>query len=438
MSEEKKKRHIRELIAVLCAAAVIGAGVWYLKDQSDKRETAGNASSVVVENAQSKKSSTAADVSGTETEQENDEENTTAAEKAEPVPSQESEKTQSDISPEEKLSGVYHGISWAGTVGGQIIACQMDAIEVKDAAGQTVRTFADLGRLSLGSDAVYTNGCYAWYAAAADDGTRGVWQLDLETGEKKKMFSLGERETFTGVNSEYLYYIVPGADEFENTLKALRISDGMVLDIAENVDEVTVLPESVIAMGLRFDVSPAEMKVCSPDGSSQVTVGEYVNCYQVDGDRIYYLDYGDSDGYMPSDLKSCSPYGQDVQVLAQDLYTISFSAVGQDTVYFASEESREESSESEYVLLNYRTGERKTVAEGGSYIQYLCSDQNRVYLGKDDQIVVYDMAGGQMKENVYTVPEGSYVTAGFLLEGKLFSVQESSDNRIETVAVEGL
>lgn len=438
MSGKEKKRHVRELLAILCVAVFLAAGVWYLKDQREKRERDASVSEES-QKLQEQEEMTASSEMIQDSENQDREEQESQEQKSMVTPTAAPETTaEPELTEEEKSGGVYRGISWADSVGDQIIVCQMDAIEVKDAAGQTVRSFSDLGRLSRGSDTVYTNGFYVWYAAASEDGTTAVWQLDLETGDKKAVLELGERDTFVGVNSEYLYYIVPGADEFENTLKASRINDGTVLDITDHVGEVTVLSDTVITMGLRFDVSPTEMKVFSADGSNPVTVGSYVSNCQVKDDRIYYLDYGSEEGYLPSDLKSCSLSGQDIRVLAEDLYTIAVNPAGENMVYFASEETGSGNSGTEYVLLNYETGEKKTVAEGGSYIQFLCSDGNRVYLGKENQIAVYDFAGGQMRENIASAPENSYTAGGFLMDGTFYAVWQSSDNQVEVVPVEGV
>lgn len=441
MSEDKRKRRKKELAVVLCVVAVLAVGVWYLKEHRQEWQTQSADSFAGEDTKTAEKSGDSTAVSETEDAAANegaDGEEENAVPSDEPTPSVQPSATptpEPTLSAEEKAGGVYRGIDWAGEAGGRILICQMDSIEIRDSQGQTVQNFSDLGRIKGGSSSVYTNGFYAWFASSGEDGTGKIWRLDLESGEKQEFLTLGQQDTFVGANSRYFYYTVPGADEFENTLRAVRISDGAVTDIAQNVDEVTVLPEHVITMGLRFDVSPVKLDVYTADGSSSVTVGEYVNFYQTDGERILYLDYGSADGYTPSDLKTCGLDGQNVQTLAEDLEAISFSAAGDHTIYFSGG-GQDGTSGTGYILFDFETGEYRTVYEGGSYLQFLAGDQEKIWLGKENQIIMYEQKSGQLHEGVYTVPEGSYAVGGFILDGRFYAVVKSSDNRVDVISEE--
>ncbi len=438
MSKNKKKKLGKELIAVVCVLAVLAGGVWYLRaqqDHSDAQNTEGtsgeNAAAGTEEDlASGSTSETAESVSAEDTEDSSTVENQEEQASETPIP-------EPTLSPEEKLAGDYREVSWAQVIGEQILVCQMDAIEVRDSSNQIVKNYTDLGQLSLGGDSVYTNGYMVYYASVSDTGSRSIWQLDLETGEKKEMVALENSSVFAGANQEYLYYIVSGADDFENTLRAYRISDGTVMDIAQNVDEVTVLSDKVITMGLRFDVSPVALKVCGADGSNPVTIGEYVNSYLVSEGRIYYLDYGSEAGYIPADLKSCSRNGQEVQVLAEDLNALSFSMAGENTIFFASVSEGADTAASGYLFYNWQTGEQKKVAESGTYLGFLGSDGQKAYLEGEEQVAVYDMASGQFQEGAFALPEGCYPVEGLFLNGEFWVVQSSSDNWIALAPLGG-
>ncbi len=448
MSKNKKKKLGKELIAVVCVLAVLAGGVWYLRTQQNHSDTQ-NAEGTSGENAaagaeegvasgstsETAERGSAEDVEESSTvENQEDQVSETPAATAAPTDTPTPEPT---LSPEEKLAGDYREVGWAQVIGEQILVCQMDAIEVRDSANQIVKNYTDLGQLSLGGDSVYTNGYTVYYASVSDTGSRSIWQLDLETGEKKEMVALENSSVFAGANREYLYYIVSGADDFENTLKAYRISDGTVLDIAQNVDEVTVLSDVVITMGLRFDVSPVALKVCGLDGSNSVTIGEYVNSYLVSEGRIYYLDYGSEAGYIPVDLKSCSRNGQEVQVLAEDLNTLSFSMAGENTIFFASVSEGTDTADSGYLFYNWQTGEQKKAADSGTYLGFLGSDGQKAYLEREEQVAVYDMAAGQFQEGAFALPEGCYPVEGLFLNGEFWVVQSSSDNRIDLTPLGG-
>ncbi len=385
MSKNKKKKLGKELIAVVCVLAVLAGGVWYLRTQQNHSDT------------------------------------------------QNTEGT----SGENAAAGAEEGVASGSTSGTAERASVEDTEDSSAVENQEEQVSETLGQLSLGGDSVYTNGYTVYYAAVSDTGSRGIWQLDLETGEKKEMAALENNSVFAGANREYLYYIVSGADDFENTLKAYRISDGTVLDIAQNVDEVTVLSDAVITMGLRFDVSPVALKVCSPDGSNPVTIGEYVNSYLVSEGRIYYLDYGSEAGYIPVDLKSCSRNGQEVQVLAEDLNTLSFSMAGENTIFFASVSEGADTADSGYLFYNWQTGEQKKAAESGTYLGFLGSDGQKAYLEREEQVAVYDMAAGQFQEGAFALPEGCYPVEGLFLNGEFWVVQSSSDNRIDLTPLGG-
>ena len=326
------------------------------------------------------------------------------------------------------------GNPMGGCGNGKILVCQTDTIEIRDSEGSTVRVFSDLGRFAGGAGFVYTNGFYAWFAAEEEDGGKQIWRLDLESGDKKAYMTIGDRDSFAGVNQEYLYYIVPGGDEFENTLRAFRLSDGAAVDVAENVGEVTVLSDTVITMGLRFDVSPVEMKVWMSNGSGALTVGEYVNFYQAVGEEILYLDHGNGDGYIPSDLKAYNLTRKESRVLAADLNTISFSPADEVVVYFAAG-SEVPAENTGYMLLELKTGEVRKIAKGGTYMQFLCGDKERIWLGKETGVAVYDRETGQQQEVSCEIPEGSSVADGFVLNDRGYIVLELSDGRIDVVPV---
>lgn len=158
MSGKEKKRHVRELLAILCVAVFLAAGVWYLKDQREKRERDASVSEES-QKLQEQEEMTASSEMIQDSENQDREEQESQEQKSMVTPTAAPETTaEPELTEEEKSGGIYRGINWADSVGDQIIVCQMDAIEVKDAAGQTVRSFSDLGRLSRGSDTVYTNG----------------------------------------------------------------------------------------------------------------------------------------------------------------------------------------------------------------------------------------------------------------------------------------
>ena len=114
--------------------------------------------------------------------------------------------------------------------------------------------------------------------------------------------------------------------------------------------------------------------------------GEYVNSYLVSEGRIYYLDYGSEAGYIPVDLKSCSRNGQEVQVLAEDLNTLSFSMAGENTIFFASVSEGADTADSGYLFYNWQTGEQKKAAESGTYLGFLGSDGQKAYLEREEQV----------------------------------------------------
>lgn len=422
MTGDKKKRHLMELIGVVCVLVVLGVGMFYLKVRQDAEKTGGTASGSTQE--QSGENTVTESVSGQE-------QDATSTETPTPEP---------EKSLEEKLAGQYQAVSWAEVIGDKILVCQIDSIEVRDFSNNLVKEYTDLGRISREAAALYSNGNVAYYASASESGSRSIWRLDLETGEKEEMMSLDNNSRFAGANESYLYYTVWGEDGLENTLKARRISDGSELELGSDMDEVTVRSDCVIAMGLRFDVSPVELKVYSlysPDGSSSVTVGEYVNSYVAEDDRIYYLDYGSDYGYIPADLKSCSLSGGDVQVLAEDLNALSFDMAGDHTIFYASASEGTDTSGAGYLFYNYQTGVTQKAADSGTYVQFLCSDGDKAYLERENQIVVYDRKAGQFLDDTYPEPESGYYVEGFLLNGAFWAVQQFSDNRVEVIPMGG-
>lgn len=437
MSGNKKKRHIMELIGAICVVAVLGGGLFWLKIRQDGQRTEKTASESdeVRENGatdQMAEETTGDSLDGSSAD--TDVQSVPEAESEAPDGTDPQEATVTPTpAPEERTAGRYQAVSWAQAVGDEILVCQTDAIEVRDSSNNVVKNYTDLGRISRESAAVYSNGQFACFASADESGTENVWRLDLETGEKEPLMTLESGSRFVGANQEYLYYTAWGGDGMENTLKAHRISDGAELELGKNVDEVTVLPDYVITMGLRFDVSPTELRVCGPDGSSSQVIGEYVNSYVVENDRIYYLDYGSDYGYLPSDLKSCGMGGEDVQVLAEDLNALSFCLAGEHTVYFAGSSEGADSSGDGYIFYNYRTGERKKAADSGTYIQFLCENDGKAYLERENQIVVYDIAEGRFLDSTYQVPDGSYAVEGFWLNGMFWAVQQTSDHRVDVI-----
>ena len=451
MTGDKKKRHRMELIGVVCVLVVLGVGMFYLKVRKDAEKTGGTASGSTQE--QSGENTVTESVSGqsddtsigdnsesisedegtdsfsnTDSRVSGQEQDTTSTETPTPEP---------EKSLEEKLAGQYQAVSWAEVVGDKILVCQIDSIEVRDFSNNLVKEYTDLGRISREAAAFYSNGNVAYYASASESGSRSIWRLDLETGEKEEMMSLDNNSRFAGANESYLYYTVWGEDGLENTLKARRISDGSELELGSDMDEVTVRSDCVIAMGLRFDVSPVELKIYSPDGSSSVTVGEYVNSYVAEDDRIYYLDYGSDYGYIPADLKSCSLSGGGVQVLAEDLNALSFDMAGDHTIFYASASEGTDTSGAGYLFYNYQTGVTRKAADSGTYVQFLCSDGDKAYLERENQIVVYDRKAGQFLDDTYPEPESGYYVEGFVLNGAFWAVQQFSDNRVEVIPMGG-
>lgn len=137
------------------------------------------------------------------------------------------------------------------------------------------------------------------------------------------------------------------------------------------------------------------------------------------------------------DLKSCSRNGQEVQVLAEDLNTLSFSMAGENTIFFASVSEGADTADSGYLFYNWQTGEQKKAAESGTYLGFLGSDGQKAYLEREEQVAVYDMAAGQFQEGAFALPEGCYPVEGLFLNGEFWVVQSSSDNRIDLTPLGG-
>lgn len=458
MSRNKKRRHLRELVGVACVLAILAGGMYYLKNRQDQQNVGQSASAAGaeqgkggetagVQNASGQTKDTSRQEPAADSQGEQEEPAQTLSESAEQSSGEPSQQEKApgngepdagtEKAPEETtLAGTYVPISWAGVSGDRILICQTDAIEIRDLHNQVLKSYPGLGKIIQGAAAVYTNGSAAYYAAESESGDRSVWRLRLSDGGKEEVMALEDNWQLAGVNEDFLYYTVWNGDGMENMLKARSLSDGGEYEIGKNVDEVTVLPEHVVTMGLRFDISPVELKTCSPDGSNAVTIGAYVNACLVEEDRIYYLEYGSDYGYLPTNLKSCCLNGGESQVLAENLNALSFSLAGEHRIFYAASSEGADISQAGYLFYDYQTGETEKAADSGDYIQFLCSGGSRAYLEKENEIVVYDFQTGQFLEERQQLPEDSYVVEGFMADGRFFEVLQSSDHRVDVVLAE--